>query len=357
MAISIVSGNRGTATEKVSDQTLAITPLANFAVGNYALLALVIDNTGAGEGVTTDLSVTDTAGNTWIKLREQTESNTTALTGVTCALFLALNTNGLTTGTTINIAIAANSTAKGAGLAELSAAAGFALVLSASGANGSNGAAATTYSVALSGLTNIPGMYIGVTAAEEEVDTAVTLDAAYGEIGFGSINSGTGGLGTSNVRARVGTLSNTSTGDTFDNTGLTSAERATILVRLEEQPIVLDPLLARKTNIPGIEPKAMQAESILAYADVAASTLEPLSVRLIKAHDEIQLFQTSYPITTRADFAPEPLLRLVQAHDPEQKLMRAYSYMPVISEEIPEPPMVAVDIPPISEVIMSGVGW
>jgi len=239
MAITIVSGARGTATEKTSDTSLTLTPAANFTVGNYALLAVVIDNTGAGEGVTNDISVTDTAQNLWFKLREQTESNTTALTGVTCALFLACVSDGLITTDTVTITLAANSTAKGAGLAELSVAAGKILTLSVGGANGTNAAAATVYSVTLSSLVSTPGLYIGMASAEEEVDTAVTLDAGYAEIGFGSIGSGTGGVGTTNVRARVGTLANTSTGDTFDITGLTSADRATILVRLEENNLDL----------------------------------------------------------------------------------------------------------------------
>lgn len=233
MTISIVNGNRGTATEKISDQTLALIPSGNFTVGNYALLAVAIDNTGAGEGQTDDVSVTDTPGNPWTKLREQTESNTTALTGVTCALFLAEITVGLTTGDTINIALAANSTAKGAGLAELSVDGGNFLEESAGGSNGSNAAAATTYSVALIGLTNVAGLYVGMSAAEEEVDAAVTLDAAYSALAFGSLGSGTGGVPTSNVRARVGTLAETSTGNTFDAT-VNAADRATILARLEE---------------------------------------------------------------------------------------------------------------------------
>jgi len=243
VAISIVSGARGTATEKSSDTTLSLTPSGNLAAGNYGLLAVVIDNTGTSEGVTTDISVTSSGGRNWKQLREQSEANTNGLTGVTCCLCLCYLPHGLLTTEAVSIAIAVNSTAKGAGLAELSCAAGQTIVLSASGANGSNAAGATSYSVALASLTNVPGLYVGLSACEDEVDTACTLDAAYAEIGFGSIGSGTTGLGTSNVRARVGTLANTSTGDTFDITGLTSAERATILVRLEEAPLGVLPSL------------------------------------------------------------------------------------------------------------------
>lgn len=237
MAITVVNPQRGTATEKVSDQTLTLNPNANLAAGNWGLLAVVIDNTGAGEGETNDLSVTDNLGHTWVKLREQTESNTTALTGVTCALFLAKLTSGLLTTDTISIALAAAATAKGAGLSELAAAAGYDIVLSASGANGSNAAAATTYSVALSGLTNVAGLYVGLAAAEGEALADVTADAAYTALNTG-FGSGSVGIGTSNVIATNASLLNTSTGDTYDNTGLNSSDRATILVRLQESAFV-----------------------------------------------------------------------------------------------------------------------
>jgi hypothetical protein len=82
-----------------------------------------------------------------------------------------------------------------------------------------------------------------MSAAEDEVDGVVTLDTAYGEIGFGSISSGTGGLPQTNIRARVGTLANTSTGDTFDHGAVTASDRATILVRLEEAPLKVLPSL------------------------------------------------------------------------------------------------------------------
>lgn len=242
MAISIVNGNRGTATEKVSDTTLTLTPSGTLGTGNYGLLAVVIDNIGAGEGSTTDITVTDNQGHTWSRLREQTESNTTAGTGVTCGLFLALLSNGLTTSDTISMSLSGAATAKGAGLAELSVAGGNLLVLSTSGANGANAAASTSYSVALSGLSSVAGLYVGVAACEDELDTACTLDASYTAFGFGSIGSGTAGANATNVRARVGTLANTSAGDTFNASSLTSSDRATILVRLEEQAVPVNPI-------------------------------------------------------------------------------------------------------------------
>jgi len=245
MTIAIVSGNRGTAGHKSSGTSLTLTPSAALAVGNYGLLAVVVDNVGTAEGETDDVSVTDTNGNTWIKLREQTEANTAALSGVTCALFLAELNAELNGTDTVTIALTANATAKGAGLAELSST--DPLVLSTGGANGTNEVAGTSYSVALSGLTSVAGLYVGMTAAENE--TGVVLDTAYTELAFAEIGSGTAGGSATNVIAHVGTLANTSTGDTFDAT-VAGSDRATILVRLEEVaaggPQTLDGVLFTK---------------------------------------------------------------------------------------------------------------
>lgn len=246
MAISIVSGNRGNVNEKVSDTSLALVPTAGLARGNYALLAVVVDNPGAGEGATTYVSVSDTQGLTWTLLHEQTEANTAALTGVTVALFLApLDKAGLGTGDTITVTLTANATAKAAQLSELSAAAGKKIVLSTGGAAGSNAPASVSYSLALAGLTSVAGLYVGISAAENEVTTAATKDAAYTTLGA-ALSSGIAGNADTNVWANVATLANTSTGDTFDAAALTSSDRATILVRLEEVdlPIPTRPLVA-----------------------------------------------------------------------------------------------------------------
>lgn len=239
MAITIVNGNRGTATEKTDDTTLSITPLANFTTGNYALAAIIVDNQTTSEGETNEITCADSAGNSYFKLREQTEANTAADTGCTIALFLSCVTKGLTTGNTVNFTLTAGgSSAKGAGLAELSVASNKILTLSVGSVQAANAAASTSYSLTNSSLANVAGLYIGMAGAEEENDTAVTLDAAYTALAFGSIGSGTGGIATSNVRARVGTLANTSTGDTFNASALTSCDRATILVRLQEDDIL-----------------------------------------------------------------------------------------------------------------------
>ena len=166
MAISLVSGARGTATNKTSNQSLALTPSGNLAAGNYGLLAVVLDNVDAASGATSNVSAADSLGRPWPKLYERSMATAGALDGVTCALFLCYLPYWLTTSQSVTATFTAASTAKGAGLAEFSCAAGYDIVLSASGSNGANAGASTSYSVALSGLTSVAGFYIGMAAAE-----------------------------------------------------------------------------------------------------------------------------------------------------------------------------------------------
>ena len=106
MAISVVNAVRGTASEKpgAADTSITLTPSGNLAAGNYALLGVVTDNASTSEGQTTNISVSDNGpGAVWIKLREQTEANTAAGTGVSCALFLARLPSALTTSHTVTV--------------------------------------------------------------------------------------------------------------------------------------------------------------------------------------------------------------------------------------------------------------
>jgi hypothetical protein len=232
VTIAVVSTNRGSGTEKTSDTSLTVTPLATMTAGNYGLLGVVIDNIATTSGQTTDISVADTQGHIWTRLREHTQTAGVALDGVAAGLFLARLTNGLTTSDTVTVTLSANATAKGARLAELSVDGGNILQLEAGESNAA--AASTSYSVTLSGLASQPYIFVGLAAAEDELLGTVTLDTGYTAFGGTVFGSGTGGANITNVVALDGYLLATATGDTFDNTGLTSADRVTLLVALEE---------------------------------------------------------------------------------------------------------------------------
>lgn len=232
MAITIVSSNRGNTSEKVSDTTLALTPSAGLAAGNYGVLLAVTDNVDTDEGVTNDLFVTDTQGHTWTKIREQTEATGAGAAGITAAILIAPLTNGLTTGDSITLTVGASVTAKGLRLMELSVGAGNTLEVAA--AEGNNASAATSYSVTISGLASVSRLYIGMTAIERDVANAAgqaNPDVDYTVLA--DVGS-TGGGDTSNVAARTGHRTLIGTGDTYDRSGFDAADRTNILVALEE---------------------------------------------------------------------------------------------------------------------------
>lgn len=234
MAISVTNANRGTATEKVSDNSLTLTPSGTLATGSYGIAVIVFDNITAADGASTDAgTLTDTQSHTWTLDRGHRKGAAGALTGVDIAVFSAKLTNGLTTSDTLTWTLSGNSTAKGAGLAEVAVGAGNTLV--SSGVNGNAGAASTSYTITLGSLSNISHLWIGAPGAEEELGTAVTLDTAYTALFGGTIGSGTGGANATNVIAAPGYLIETSTTQTFDNSGLTSCDRATVLCAYEEQ--------------------------------------------------------------------------------------------------------------------------
>ena len=247
MAIAIVNANRGTGTDFVSGTSFGFSPTANFTAGNYAILVAVCDNVDTDEGVTTDLSITDSKGNTWVKDREQTEANTAAATGVTVAVFHALMSSAVLTSDTVTLTVSSAVVAKGAGLFEVSIGGGN--VLSLASANGNNAAAGTSFSVAISGLTSKEYLWVGVPSAEASSSTG-QADVAPGD-GAGwpaTVVCGTsaGAGATDNVIARPRTRISTTTTETFANAGpLTARDRATMLMAYEEVAAgggtVLDP--------------------------------------------------------------------------------------------------------------------
>lgn len=235
MAISFPTANRGNAGEKVSDTTITLAPTGTIIAGRIALLGVIMDNSGTTAGATTTLSVTDDSGSgdTWVRDKEQTQTAGTALDGCTIGLFRCHRTADLTTLHTITVTNTANSTAKGVGLAECQVGAGN--TISVVGSDATNAAAATSYSVTVGSLSNVSHAYVAISGAEEEVGTAVTKDAAFTQnLGNGTITSGTAGVNTSNVVGLFCALIETSTTQTYDNSGLTSADRATLLVAYEE---------------------------------------------------------------------------------------------------------------------------
>jgi hypothetical protein len=231
-APTLVSGNRGTGTAKsVGITSFTITPNATLVVDHYLLLTAALDNVSTTGGDTTQVSVTDTQGNTWVRVKEYTATGGGAADGVTGAMFLCLVETELTTSDTITVSFPSINAAGGA-ISEWSVAGGNEMNVADAVAN--SGTAATSYSLAISGLTSADYEFVGLSIAENEVSTAVTPDSAYTAMASG-FGSGTSGGNATNVIGSAAHLTASGvTGDTFDRSSLTSSDRATLLIALSE---------------------------------------------------------------------------------------------------------------------------
>jgi hypothetical protein len=106
-------GSLGTAQEKTADTSLTLTVSATAEAGNLVAVLAGCDNEATADGETNQLSISDSAGNTWTKLREQTESSGAADDGCCAAIFVSVLTNQLASGSgTITLTSASTRTAK-----------------------------------------------------------------------------------------------------------------------------------------------------------------------------------------------------------------------------------------------------
>lgn len=106
-------GSLGTAQEKTADTSLTLTVSATAEVGQLVAVVASCDNEGTTDTETDQLSIADSAGNTWTKLREQTESSGAANDGCCAAIFVSVLTAQLTSGAgTITLTSASTRTAK-----------------------------------------------------------------------------------------------------------------------------------------------------------------------------------------------------------------------------------------------------
>ena len=92
-------GALGGNSSKTSSTTVVITTSAVAEVGNVIVVVTAWDNTDVSDLDSTRLSCADSAGNTYTKVRERTNSpSATAADGSTCAIFICTVTAQLASG-------------------------------------------------------------------------------------------------------------------------------------------------------------------------------------------------------------------------------------------------------------------
>ena len=225
MAFSAVTA-RGSATEKVSDTTLAMSPSANLTVGKLVIVSCSTDNIATVDGASSNHSLADTNGNPWIKISEYTETDGAANDGVCTSLFACIIKTQIGTGDSITLTTTSAVTNKIISTFEATVGSGSEFAVEQVGI----GQAAIAASV--SSLPKREYLLVG-SAASEGNDNTKTADADYTE--RFDLRTGSGTAATeicTHVQTRIATL----TSDTCTSTGWTNTNPMTLLAAIYEVP-------------------------------------------------------------------------------------------------------------------------
>lgn len=237
MAFTIHTNDLAPATAEsgASGTTLAFSPTAAVPTTKLAILPVAWDNVnGTNANDTTILSASDTKGNTWVRAAEAQYSAGVALDGVLVGCLYSVIATQIETTDTITITSTANGTGKGAALATFNR--DTAKTIAVAGKNYERVAASTAYAVTVSGLDSEEHLWIGINAMEAGPANTNGVDATFTTLnqgGSGSWGHVVGG-GDSAIGARASYRIATDTTETYNNTGLVSADRATLLVAFRE---------------------------------------------------------------------------------------------------------------------------
>jgi hypothetical protein len=235
MTFSVDTNNLApdTAEESVSDTSLAFSPAAAVAVNKLAVLPVVWDNVnGTNTDDTTILSAADTKGNTWTRAAECQYSAGAALDGILVGILYSVVTTQIETTDTITITSTANGTAKGATLVTFNRDSSKTVAVAGKGYQ--RIAASADYSASVSGLASEEHLWIGINGMEASPANTNAGDVTYTVITQGIQSFFGAGTGVSAAGARAGYKIATDTGETYDRTALTVADRATALVAFRE---------------------------------------------------------------------------------------------------------------------------
>lgn len=235
MTIALRSAH-GTAQNKTAatSHTFAVAT-ASVLVGDAAMFGCAADNLATVDGNSnTHTSVTDTGGNVWEKIYEQTNTvGGAAGDGITASLWLCRNVTGQITITTgsITVNFSGSVTAKTSGLISWSKAAG--TELQSVAVNGANQDASTNGpTTVISGLSSAHTLFFNVDAFEStQTSFGLTQDTDYNN----QWNNGTtGSTQQTNAKlvgaSRIATL----TGDTHLATSSLTNDSAGILAAFRE---------------------------------------------------------------------------------------------------------------------------
>lgn len=229
---------RGSNTTQAAGTTLDVTTFSGaMAVGQLIFVNTVTDNYVTEDGESSQHSISDTKGNTWVKIRENTETDGVAADGVTVATFCTKVKTQIETTDTITLTCANSVACKIISVFELSHNAESNVGIVQVGV----GQAAVSASV--SGLPSNAYFLLGHGGAEG-TDASKSPDADYLEL-YDLRTDNTGNQITQHVVYRIATLtSDTCTSGTWTNTNPTF-----LLIALAEMPDCADNVTVADTPI------------------------------------------------------------------------------------------------------------
>lgn len=261
-------GTRGAFQEKVSDTSIAGSPTSAIPVGAIAVVYVVTNNIATVDGDGTDISVTDTDGHTWTRLKEYVQSAGAAADGVQVAQFATKVTSEIGTGDTVTVTFSAASAAKCFGIHEFSVAAG--KTFAVADAVGAVGATANP-SVTSGTISSAERLWLGLVGIEA-LETRITADDAdYTDAcdADGRIGT-TGGGETTNVALSMEYRIATLTADTYAVTTV-ALDWVAIIVALDEVDEAGGNATATPATVAAVA--AVPVPTVLAAATAAPATV------------------------------------------------------------------------------------
>lgn len=226
-------GSLANANNKTSSSSWSIATSAQLDQNNAGVLVIALDNQD-----TTDLSsnlcssVSDVAGNDWVKAREFTNGQGAADAGATICIFYTKAKLNLSSGSNITVTLSAAKTAKAATAWEFSINPTNVLVVGA-GADLANDAL-DAGSMTMSGLSSQEYLFVRGGAVESN-GTSYTSSASYTNFTHTSATTAGGGA-ASNMGARGEFRVLTGTGDSTNPTTSASDQASTYIAISEAAP-------------------------------------------------------------------------------------------------------------------------
>ena len=216
-------GNRGYMATRALTNTVTVTAATTSQKNNMVVVRAVTDNISTTSGQTGDhQKVTDSLGNQYVKLGEQTQSGGAAGTGVTVSLWASRLFSSLTAANTVTLTLSTATIANSITLEEYALAAS--TTFTNASTTGTNGASASPSAV-ISGLSSAVRLFLAALGVETGGTASVTSSNTYGDgtwvqshdYASGTTTNATTGAGsTTNVVSFYGTLrASGSTGNSY----------------------------------------------------------------------------------------------------------------------------------------------